>query len=213
MEKLLEEIKEEALRTSYFTGIKDLSKEVAEAFMSVDRSLFVLPQDKTLAYDDCPLSIGHGQTISQPFIVALMTEALAVKASDKVLDIGTGSGYQLAILAKLAQQVYGIELVPELCALAISNLKKAKITNVEVINGDGTEGLKAHAPFDRILVAAAAKEVPPKLLQQLKIGGIMVIPQSLSTYDQMLLRITKTDQHSLQITKLLPVRFVPLINS
>lgn len=213
MEKLLQEIKQETKNTSYFTGIKDLSQAVIDAFLSVDRALFVLAKDNAQAYDDCPLPIGHQQTISQPFIVALMTEALQVEKTDKVLEIGSGSGYQLAILAKLAQHVYGVELLPELCALATSNLAKAGITNAHMVNGDGTLGLRSEAPFDRILVAAAAKVVPPQLLMQLKIGGIMVIPQSLTAYDQMLIRITKISEQDLKIEKLLPVRFVPLVGS
>jgi len=213
MEQLLDEIINETEYTAYFTGIKKLDERVINAFLNVDRAKFVLDNEKTLAYADCPLPIGHGQTISQPFIVVLMTQALEVKPEHKVLEVGSGSGYQLAILAKLAREVYGIELIADLAKLAEKNLKKAGIKNAKVITGDGTEGLLEQAPFDRIMVTAAAREIPAKLIEQLKVGGIMVIPKSMTTYDQMLLRITKTDQHNIKIDNLLPVRFVPLVNS
>jgi protein-L-isoaspartate(D-aspartate) O-methyltransferase len=213
MEKLLDEIINETEYTAYFTGINKLDERVINAFLNVDRAMFVLDNEKTLAYADCPLPIGHGQTISQPFIVVLMTEALEVKPEHKVLEVGSGSGYQLAILAKLAREVYGIEFISDLAKLAEMNLKKAGINNAKVRTGDGTAGLLEHAPFDRIMVTAAAQEIPTQLIEQLKVGGIMVIPKSTTVYDQMLLRITKTDQHTIKIENLLPVRFVPLVNS
>lgn len=213
MEKLIKDIKKETIDTSYFTGVMHLNSRTLKAFKSVDRALFVLEKNKSSAYDDCPLPIGHGQTISQPFIVALMTDLLDVKPEHKVLEVGSGSGYQLAILAKLAQWAYGIELIPELCEHARENLKNASVSNATVIAGDGTQGMPEQAPFDRIMVSAAANEVPLKLLEQLVIGGIMVVPKKISAFDQMLMRITKSETHELITEDILAVRFVPLINS
>lgn len=213
MEKLIKEITKETNETSPFTGIKQLSHRVVEAIKSVDRTLFVKEEDKAQAYDDCPLAIGYGQTISQPFIVALMTELLGVKKEHKVLEVGSGSGYQLAILANLSHHAYGIEFIPELCEYAQKNLSKASIGNATVINGDGTLGFAKLAPFDRIMVSAAANEVPPMLLEQLAVWGIMVIPRKISPFAQMLMRITKSDTQELITESILAVRFVPLVNS
>lgn len=213
MEKLLEEIKQETAKTSSFTGVMHLSKRTLHALKSVDRALFVDENDRAYAYEDHPLAIGYGQTISQPFIVALMTELLDVKPEHKVLEVGSGSGYELAILAQLAEWAYGIELIPELCAKARNNLKKARVSNVTIIAGDGTVGLPQHAPFARIMVSAAANEVPQKLLEQLAPLGVMVIPKQISPFEQMLMRINKSATHELRSEDILAVRFVPLVNS
>lgn len=213
MKKLIKDIEEETSKTSFFTGVHKLDRSVIDAIKSVDRAQFVPSALCDQAYEDYPLSIGFGQTISQPFIVALMTHLLEVKPEHKILEIGSGSGYQLAILAKLAREVYGIEFVPELAKLAQSNLQSAHITNAHVLTGDGNEGLSEKAPFDRIIVSAAAQKVPPKLLEQLAIGGIMVIPKNISGSDQMLIRITKSSADDLLCEDILPVRFVPLVNS
>jgi len=155
-------------------GVKDT--KVLEAMRQVPRHVF-LPEDAhPYAYIDSPLKIGSGQTISQPFIVALMTEMLDVEQTHRVLDVGTGSGYQAAILAELAAEVHSIERHPELADKARSTLKTLNYSNITVHEGDGTRGLAAHAPFDRIIVAAAAPSVPEALLDQLGQGGRLVIP-------------------------------------
>lgn len=184
-----------------------------DAIRSVDRALFVTTINLPHAYEDRPLPIGYGQTISQPFIVALMTQLLDVQPNEKVLEVGSGSGYQLAILAKLASQVFGVELVPELCEQAKLNLARAGIINATVICADGNLGLPEHASYDKIITSAAAFNIPEKLLEQLAVGGILVIPQGSSPLNQMLLRIKKTGPHSFDTNDIIPVRFVPLINS
>jgi protein-L-isoaspartate(D-aspartate) O-methyltransferase len=164
-------------------GIKCLeylkSKNIEDALRKIKREYFVPPSMKHLAYRDFPISIGFNQTISQPSTVVAMTEALEVKEGDKVLEIGTGSGWQAAILSELVGEkgfIYTIEIIEELAEFAKSNLKKLGMKNVEVFVKDGSEGLKEKAPFDKIIVTAACPDVPKPLLDQLKINGIMVIP-------------------------------------
>ena len=164
-------------------GIKCLeylkSKNIEDALRKIKREYFVPPSMKHLAYRDFPISIGFNQTISQPSTVVAMTEALEVKEGDKVLEIGTGSGWQAAILSELVGEkgfIYTIEIIEELAEFAKSNLKKLGMKNVEVFVKDGSEGLKEKAPFDKIIVTAACPDVPKPLLEQLKDGGIMVIP-------------------------------------
>jgi protein-L-isoaspartate(D-aspartate) O-methyltransferase len=213
MEKLIEEITKETSLASPVTGIKSISDRTLLAIKSIDRALFVTPTNLPFAYEDRPLPIGHGQTISQPFIVALITELLDVQDTDKVLEVGSGSGYQLAILAKLAKHAFGIELIPELFEQSKINIAKAGINNVTIICGDGTAGSKEYAPFDKIVASAAAQKIPKELLEQLKPGGILVIPQGSSLSGQVLLRIKKTGANSYDFSDIIPVRFVPLINS
>jgi protein-L-isoaspartate(D-aspartate) O-methyltransferase len=169
-------------------GIKD--PLVLEAMSKVPRHEFVSPKDISFAYDDHPLPIGHGQTISQPYMVALMTECLKLKGTESVLEIGTGSGYQTAILSLLAEKVYTVERIPQLAQRAREKLKELEYNNVEVIHGDGTFGFPEHSPFDGIIVTAAAPEVPPALLKQLTQEGRLVIPVGKYGY-QDLLRISK----------------------
>lgn len=164
-------------------GIKCLeylkSKSIEEAFIKYKREFFVPESLKRQAYRDFPLSIGFNQTISQPSTVAVMTEALDVKKGQKILEIGTGSGWQAAILSYLVGdtgKVYSIEIVEEIAKFAEDNIKKVGIKNIEIFVKDGSEGLKEKAPFDRIIVTAAAPDVPPPLLEQLKEGGIIVMP-------------------------------------
>ena len=155
------------------------SKALENALREVPRHLFVPNNMKELAYRDTPLSIGHDQTISQPSTVVIMTEALDVKAGQKILEIGTGSGWQAAILAKLAGKngfVYTVEIVSELIDFAKDNLKKVGLKNVKVIKGDGSLGLKEYAPYDRIIVTAACPDIPKSLLNQLRAKGILIIP-------------------------------------
>lgn len=188
-------------------GVKDPA--VLAAMRSVPRHRFVPAGAAAHAYEDRPLDIGHGQTISQPFIVAYMTQALGVTAAHRVLEIGTGSGYQAAVLSRLAKQVFSIEIVPELAARASSALKGAGYTNVVVRTGDGYAGWPEHAPFDRIMVTAAPDHVPQPLLDQLATGGRMVIPVGPAGGAQQLVVIEKTRSGVIQ-KRTIPVVFVPL---
>jgi len=187
-------------------GVTD--KQVLNAMLKVKRHLFVPKDLRDYAYNDNPLSIGYNQTISQPFIVGSMTSAIGLKKTDKVLEIGTGSGYQAAILAELVKEVYTIEIVKELAQSAQERLAEIGYTNIHVKHGDGFKGWVEHAPFDAIIVTAAPKDIPPLLIDQLEIGGKMVIPVG-STFQELYL-ITKTKEGFTK-DKLYPVRFVPMI--
>jgi protein-L-isoaspartate(D-aspartate) O-methyltransferase len=180
---------------------------VLDAMAKVQRHLFVPEGERAAAYNDYPLSIGHGQTISQPYIVAFMTQALDVKPEQKVLEIGTGSGYQAAVLGELAGQVYTIEIVEALAASADRTLQRLGYKNVHVRAGNGYAGWPEEAPFDRIMVTAAPDEVPPALVEQLKIGGMMAIP--VGSLDQEL-RIMRRTESGMETLQTLPVRFVPM---
>jgi len=194
--------------------------QVLRALEKVERPLFVPDSLREEAYTDGPLPIGYGQTISQPYIVAFMTEALKVDSGDKVLEVGTGSGYQAAILAEIVKEVYTIEILGPLAESAQERLKRLGYQNIFVKHGDGYKGWSEHArlpsqvatggqaPFDAIIVTAAPNEIPEELLKQLKAGGRMVIP--IGSFYQELYRITKTEKGILE-EKLLPVRFVPMI--
>jgi protein-L-isoaspartate(D-aspartate) O-methyltransferase len=189
------------------TEIKD--KRVLEAMHSIPRELFVPPACRHLAYEDRPLPIGYDQTISQPFIIALMTEALALKGNEKVLEVGTGSGYQAAILAKLARYVVTTERIQALAELAKKLLDRLGFTNIEIHVAEETLGWQKEAPYDAIIVTAGAPRVPPDLLAQLKIRGRMVIPVG-SRYIQELCRITRGRKRNV-IENLGGCRFVSLI--
>jgi protein-L-isoaspartate(D-aspartate) O-methyltransferase len=191
------------------TSITD--KAVLDAMLKVPRHLFVPETMRTRAYDDSPLPIGHGQTISQPYIVALMTQALELKPDMKVLEVGTGSGYQAAILAEITAYVFTIEIIKPLYERARDTLKKLGYDTVTVALGDGYYGMKDAAPFDRIIVTCAALHVPPPLFEQLKPGGRMIIPVGGGFETQRLLLIMK-DEDGRRTSKALElVRFVPLI--
>lgn len=191
-------------------GIK--SSAVLEAMREVPRHLFVPQNIARLAYGDRPLSIGHEQTISQPFIVAYMSEALDVEPGSKILEIGTGSGYQAAVLAEMGMDVWSIEIVPELAEQAQINLEKAGYNNVHVKQGDGYKGWPGEAPFDAIIITAAPPSIPETLVEQLKVGGNMVVPVGPVNSVQSLKKITKEEEGTTQTT-LMPVRFVPMIKS
>ena len=180
---------------------------VLDAMREVPRHLFVPESVRPRAYDDSPLPIGFDQTISQPYIVAFMTQALNVESSHRVLEIGTGSGYQAAVLSLLAGRVYTIEIVAPLAARARGTLADLGYRNVEVRTGNGYLGWPEHAPYDRIMVTAAPDQVPPALVQQLKIGGLMAIPVGTVTQQLQILRRTPTAMETLST---LPVRFVPM---
>lgn len=185
------------------------TEAVLTAMAKVPRHLFVPPEMRSRAYDDAPLPIGLGQTISQPFIVAYMTEALEVDRSHTVLEIGTGSGYQAAVLAELAKEVLTIEIVPQLADRARATLAEAGIANVSVRTGNGYLGWPERAPFARIIVTAAPDAIPQTLIDQLAIGGIMVVP--VGTAFQEMTIVTKT-QAGVAQRRTLPVRFVPMVN-
>ena len=183
------------------------SERVLEAMRRVPRHRFVPESEQQAAYADAPLPIGHGQTISQPYIVAFMTEALDVDPTHRVLEIGTGSGYQAAVLGELAGEVFTMEIVEPLGERARQTLEALGYANVHVRLGNGYAGWPEKAPFDRIMVTAAPAEVPPALVEQLKVGGIMAIP--VGTYDQEL-RILRRTPSGLELVRTLPVRFVPM---
>ena len=186
------------------------SGPVLEAMRAVPRHRFVPDNHTARAYDDGPLPIGHGQTISQPYMVAAMTEELALEADDKVLEIGTGSGYQAAVLAEIVDTpVRTIEIIGALAQQARDNLDAAGYANVTVRHADGFYGWEEHAPFDAIVVTAAANSIPPPLLKQLKPGGRMVIPVGSAFGAQRLLRVTKDESGDTSTKTLMPVRFVP----
>ena len=189
-------------------GIVD--KQVLDAMERVDRKNFVNGVFSEKAYEDTPLPIACGQTISQPTVVGLMTQALQVTSRDKVLEVGTGSGYQAAILSLLARRVYTIERHSLLVNNATKVFQKLNISNITTILSDGGHGLKQQAPFDRIIVTAASDDPPAPLLSQLKIGGIMIIPVGQSDNMQKLIKIAKTDE-GYEYQDLQAVRFVPLV--
>jgi protein-L-isoaspartate(D-aspartate) O-methyltransferase len=207
---LLAEIEQEMRETAEWTGRAALSPRVSAAVAKVPREAFVAPGSEAAAYENRPLPIGHGQTISQPFVVALMTELLDLQPEHTVLEVGTGSGYQTAILAQLAGKVCSIEVIPELAARAAGVLVGQGIANVELRTGDGGQGWPERAPFDAIIVTAAASEVPSALIQQLRAGGRMVIPVGPRHGDQELMLITKDAAGEVTQRRILPVAFVPL---
>src|SRR5271166_6203811 len=208
--ELLDEIALEMRETARWTGRAELSPRVAAALAKVRREAFVAAGSGRVAYDNRPLPIGHGQTISQPFVVALMTELLDLQPDDNVLEVGTGSGFQAAVLAELAGKVHSIEVIPELAATAANALAGQGYSNVELRTGDGSLGWPDRAPFDAIIVTAAAPDVPPALIEQLRPGGRMVIPIGPPHGDQDLLLITKDTAGTVTRRSILPVAFVPL---
>ena len=189
-------------------GVTDLA--VLRAMERIDRGVFVRGIFAERAYEDTPLPIGCGQTISQPSVVALMTEALEVTPRDKVLEVGTGSGYQAAILSRLARRVYTVERHARLVREARELFDRLGLVNITAVIADGSHGLAEQAPFDRIIVTAAAEDPPGPLLAQLKIGGIMVVPVGQSDTVQTLIRVRRTAT-GFDYEEIRPVRFVPLL--
>ncbi|MDH5502244.1 MAG: protein-L-isoaspartate(D-aspartate) O-methyltransferase, partial [Gammaproteobacteria bacterium] len=187
------------------------SEILLTAMRKIPREQFIPPHMREFAYDDTPLPIAAQQTISQPYIVAYMTEGLALQGGEKVLEIGTGSGYAAAVLAEIAGKVYTIERIGELATEAASTLARLGYSNVEVINADGTLGLPGQAPFDAIVVAAGGPEVPESLKKQLKIGGRLVIPIGRYRDVQELVRVTRLSTSEFRQEDLADVRFVPLL--
>ncbi len=209
-QKLLETIDENVRETRDLTGRARLDARVRAALRRVPRHAFVPEELQEQAYVDHPLPIGHGQTISQPTIVALMSELIAPHADAIVLEVGTGSGYQTAILAELCAHVYSLEIVAALAQSARERLQRLGYDNVEVRAGDGRLGWPEHAPYDAIMVTAAPEEIPPALVEQLKPGGTLVIPVGERYVGQQLLCVRKNADGSTERSAVLPVVFVPL---
>jgi protein-L-isoaspartate(D-aspartate) O-methyltransferase len=203
-------IQRDAIETVGWTGKTSFDPKVIDAMARVPRHRFVPDDLLHLAYENRPLPIGYGQTISQPYIVALMTDLLAVDEDDVVFELGTGSGYQAAVLAELAAQVYTVEIVPGLSDQAATRLASLHYNNVTVRAGDGYYGWEEHAPFDAIIVTAATDHVPPPLIAQLKPGGRMAIPVGSPFQTQILMLVEKTSEGKLITHQVLPVMFVPV---
>ncbi|MGF1640902.1 MAG: protein-L-isoaspartate(D-aspartate) O-methyltransferase [Rhodospirillales bacterium] len=211
--QLLREIEAEALATRSWTGRARYADRVMAAIARVPRHEFVPEAQRRSAYANRPLAIGYGQTISQPYIVAVMTDLLDLEPTDRVLEIGTGCGYQAAVLAQVAGRVYTIEFVPELAEQARARLRRLGCRNVEVRVGDGHRGWPEEAPFDAIMVTAAPPAFPTALGTQLKLGGRMVIPVGLRDETQMLYRCVREADGGLSKEAKLPVAFVPMVES
>lgn len=209
--RMLEVIETEAQYTAAYTGRKKFSARVIKAMAEVDRVEFVPEAIKPFAYDDSALSIGFGQTISQPYIVALMTDLLDLEPEHTVLEIGTGSGYQAAILSRLVKKVYSVERVTELYNATKKLLKNQGYDNIELRNCNGYHGWHEKAPFDAIIVTAAATHIPPALIEQLKPGGRMVIPLGLPYMHQELMLVIKQLDDTTKNKSILGVSFVPLV--
>lgn len=190
-------------------GIRD--RRVLDAIARLDRAAFVPEHTRYAATQDSPLPIGHGQTISQPYIVAFMSQALELKGDERVLEIGTGSGYQTAVLAQLCREVYSVEIVSALASSSRELMQRLGFQNVHLRVGDGSLGWPEEAPFDAIIGTAAPESVPPRLLGQLKVGGRMVIPLGPEAGAQELVRIIRAPDGGVpKVEHLLPVRFVPM---
>lgn len=208
--EMLETIEVECRLTSTMTGIKAFRQSVMEAMARVPRERFVPERLKPCAYYNGPLPIGHGQTISQPYIVALMTDLLLPEQDQVILEVGTGSGYQTAILAELVRQVYSLEIIPDLSAQARDRLHELGYENVEILAGDGYHGWFEHAPFDAIIVTAAARAIPSPLVEQLRNGGRLVIPVGPPHGFQYLKLVEKDERGAVSERGILGVSFVPL---
>ena len=209
-QQMIAEIEQQVRQTASEVGDDHLDPHVIEALASVPREEFVPLTRRHQAYENRPLPIGYGQTISQPYIVAVMTDLLALKPGDRVLELGTGSGYQAAVAARLAKRVYSIEIIEILGRKARKRLKRLGYDNVRVRLGDGYYGWKEHAPYDAIIVTAAASHIPPPLVRQLKRGGRMIIPVGSRFATQQLVLVEKDRDGEVHTRQLMPVTFVPL---
>lgn len=209
-ERMIEEIKEDVRFTRQQLGREALDERVLQVMGKVPRHEFVPARYRSEAYENRPLPIGFGQTISQPYIVAIMTDLLQVEPDDIVFELGTGSGYQAAVLAKLVKHVYTMEIVEELGERARNTLDRLGYANVTVRVGDGYYGWEEHAPFDAIIVTAAGDHIPPPLVRQLKPGGRMIIPVGSRFFTQQLTLVEKQPDGAIRTQGILPVSFVPL---
>ncbi|MBT3026526.1 MAG: protein-L-isoaspartate(D-aspartate) O-methyltransferase [Candidatus Thiodiazotropha sp. (ex Ctena orbiculata)] len=203
-------IKQDVRETSSYLDKRQLDSGIMKVLAEVPRHQFVPADIRSRAYENRPLPIGYGQTISQPYIVAIMTDLIAPRPGHKALEIGTGSGYQAAVLSHLVEKVYTMEIVEPLGEQATERLKRLGYDNIEVAIADGYYGWKEHAPFDIIIVTAAASHIPPPLIEQLKPGGKMIIPVGSRFMTQQLLLVDKDDDEEVTVRQILPVRFVPL---
>lgn len=212
-ETMLQDILWEVEVTRRYIGKDALDARVMQAMAEVPRERFVPEEMRSLAFRNGPVPIGHGQTISQPYIVALMTDLLAPEPDDVILEIGTGSGYQAAVLSRLVRKVYSLEIIPALAAEARRRLAELGYDNVDVLAADGYRGLPEHAPYDGIIVTAAAPHVPPPLIAQLKPGARLVIPVGLPGWSQELKMLEKSADGQVREKDVLGVAFVPLTGS
>jgi len=210
IKKMLCDIESEVQYTRRMIGREALDKRVIKALSEVPRHKFVDKAMSSLAYENGPLPIGAGQTISQPYIVAIMTDLLGLDADSVVLEIGTGSGYQAAILSRLVKQVFSVEIIRELGEKAAARLKKLGYSNVSVRVADGHNGWPENAPYNAIMVTAATPTIPAPLIEQLKVGGKMIIPVGSPDYSQELVLIEKNETNEITTHHILPVVFVPL---
>ncbi len=210
LSRMIQEIEDLTQQTSRYIGKHALDTKVMEAMAMVPRDQFVPADARHAAFYNGPLPIGHGQTISQPYIVALMTDLLEPEANDVILEIGTGSCYQAAILSLLVKQVYTVEIIAELAQEAGKRLRRLGYANIETRVGDGYYGWPEHAPYDGIIVTAAAPYIPGPLVEQLKPGGRLVIPVGLPDSDQELLVVEKNEEGNIETRNVLAVAFVPL---
>ena len=211
LQRLLRELEDEARQTRNWTGRGKFSDAVMSSMGRVPRHEFVADGDAVAAYVNRPLPIGHGQTISQPYIVALMSDLLDLKPGARVLEIGTGSGYQAAVLADLGASVFSVEKVAKLAGPAAKRLKRLGYGDVRVREGDGFEGWPEEAPYDAVIVTAAPSMIPQALVEQLRPDGRMVIPLGRPHETQMLTLVTKDASGGISQTSLLPVAFVPMV--
>ncbi len=210
-QQMIKDIERGVAFTRSMIGRNQLSPDVMEVMYEVPREMFVPPDLQHAAFDDGPLPIGYGQTISQPYIVALMTDLLQLQPEHRILEIGTGSGYQAAILSRLCKQVYTMEVVPELSEIAGVRFGKLGYSNIEIEVGDGYQGWPEHAPYDGVIVTAAAKQIPSTLVEQLKPGGRLVIPVGLPFSPQELMLLEKDAQGKTHTRHILSVAFVPMV--
>ena len=211
VKRMLADISSEVHFTRDYIGKDALDQRVMEVMARVPRDIFVPIDLKSLAYDNCPLPIGFNQTISQPYIVALMTDLLAIQPGQRVLEIGTGCGYQTSVLSRLCSQVYSVERISELLVIAQEHLAQLGYDNIQLKLGNGYHGWAEHAPYDGILVTAAATHIPEALTTQLKPGGRMVIPIGLENMHQELFLLQKDHRGAVTVDSILPVAFVPLV--
>ena len=207
---MVKEIELDVQETSAYIGQAQLNEEVMRVMGEVPRHEFVPEVVQSAAYYNRPLPIGYGQTISQPYIVALMTDLLAVSKDARVLEVGAGSGYQAAVLSQLVKEVHSIEIIPELAQACRKRLARLGYSNITIHEGDGYYGLESEGPFDGIVVTAASSYIPPPLVKQLKPGGHMVIPVGTPFAVQHLMLLEKNKQGEVSMRQVLPVRFVPL---
>ncbi|MCU7919471.1 MAG: protein-L-isoaspartate(D-aspartate) O-methyltransferase [Candidatus Thiodiazotropha sp. (ex Dulcina madagascariensis)] len=210
IEGMLNDIRAEANYVCRMTGRTSLDDHILTAMSRVPRQHFVSKTFRSHAYENSPLPIGRGQTISQPFIVALMTDLAAPKRSDRILEVGTGSGYQTAVLAELVDHLFTIEIIPELAEESRERLEKEGYSDISYAVGDGYYGWPDQAPFDAILVTAAAEEIPQPLIEQLAPGGRLVLPVGKRLFSQDLILLEKDQTGLVHASSLLPVTFVPL---